>query len=177
MDCDPNDMRKRAGRWRSLQEVLVPKLNVPVGRGDCRDAGQRQRRRENMFAEASVWVLRIKRIDQQCVTSLNLDRLKRRIQYWCDAHRTWNSQIRHDGRPREAMRSESCCMLGTRKSRVALLYVIIRLTFGLGSSGLRLLGFDSAMVLEPTPSFHCFLTAASFDFDFFHDLARAMSSG
>jgi hypothetical protein len=65
MNGDADDVRQWIGRRRSLQEILVPVTHFPV-QGRCtRDAGQRKRRREHMFAEAGARILRIERIEQQ----------------------------------------------------------------------------------------------------------------
>ena len=65
VDRDPDDLRERLPRRRTLQQVLVPVSDLPVRRRRPGDARQRQRRRQHVLAEAGVRVLGIERIDQQ----------------------------------------------------------------------------------------------------------------
>ncbi len=65
VDRDPDDLRERLPRRRALQQVLIPVRHLPVRRRRARDARQRQRRRQDVLAEAGVRVLRVERVDQQ----------------------------------------------------------------------------------------------------------------
>jgi hypothetical protein len=66
---DADDLGKRIERRRALQQILVPVPQCPVlGRAGCHGR-QRQRRRQDMFAEAGMRILAVEGIDQERVTT------------------------------------------------------------------------------------------------------------
>src|SRR6185295_19496861 len=67
VDADADDLRHRPPRRRTLEQVFVPVLDLPTRRRRAGDAGERERGREHVLAEAGVRILRIKRVDQQRV--------------------------------------------------------------------------------------------------------------
>ena len=52
----------------------------------CREAGQRERRRQHMLPEARMWILRIERIDQQRIPRPYRSRNVRTIEQRRPAH-------------------------------------------------------------------------------------------
>ena len=86
MDGDPDDLRERLPGRRSLQQVLIPVGDLPVRRGRPRDARQCQRGREDVLAVAGMWVLGIKRVDQESRLPARRTRVNRRVKE--GAHRS-----------------------------------------------------------------------------------------
>ena len=65
MHGDADDLRERLARRRTLQQVLVPVLDLPFRRRCAGDAGQGQAWRQHMLAEAGMRIFGIKGIDEQ----------------------------------------------------------------------------------------------------------------
>ncbi len=65
VDGDPDDPRERLVRRRPLEEVLVPEAHVPAFGRRGRDARERERRREDVLAEARVRVLRVEGVQEE----------------------------------------------------------------------------------------------------------------
>ena len=86
VDGDADDLRDRVQRRRALQQVLVPVAHLPARRRRARQAGQRQRRRQHVLAEAGVDVLGVERVDEEDGARLGPGGTGRR-QRGRDAHR------------------------------------------------------------------------------------------
>ena len=80
MHRDPDDLRHRLERRPPVEQVFIPISNLPVRRRRRREAGQRQRRRQHVFAEAGVRIFGIEGIDQQRVARLDCSRACRAIE-------------------------------------------------------------------------------------------------
>src|ERR1039458_344822 len=86
MDRDADLLRSRLEGRPSLEEVLVPVFHTPA-RGRGRDkAGQRERRRKHVLAEAGVGVLRIEGVDQERVAALDESTGLSVIENRCNGH-------------------------------------------------------------------------------------------
>jgi len=86
MHRDSDDLRNWRARRAPIKQILVPILHFPMCRSRGRKTRHRQRRRQNMLPETRVWVLRIKRIDQQGVTRTDRRGRHRRIQERSSGH-------------------------------------------------------------------------------------------
>ena len=71
MHADSHHFGRRRGGRPAVQQVLVPILHPPIGRGGGGQAGEGQRRREHMLAEAGIRILGIERVEQKRITPLH----------------------------------------------------------------------------------------------------------
>jgi hypothetical protein len=86
MDRDSDDVRRGLARRRPLEEVLVPVLHGPIGRGCAGDAGQREGGGQDVLAEARMRILRVEGVDEQRQPPLDRSRQETRIQRGRCAH-------------------------------------------------------------------------------------------
>src|SRR6478672_8651021 len=101
MHADADHMWERFEGRRTLQQIFVPISDGPFGRRGGRDAGQRERRRQDVLPETGMRIFGIKRVDEQRVTSLYRFCFSIVIEWRRNTHRSREPVGRHES-PRYA---------------------------------------------------------------------------
>jgi len=86
MHGDPNDLGHGRKGWPAVQQVFIPIANLPVFGCGCCEASESQGRGEHVLAETGVWILRIKRIDQQRIARPHHAGRNCSIEKWRPSH-------------------------------------------------------------------------------------------
>src|ERR1700730_17653395 len=93
MHSDPHYMR-HGTKWRSaVEQILVPVLNPPVLRSGRGETGQRERRREDVLAEAGMGVLGIEGIDQKGIVRFDCFAGFGWLKHGRSIHFAWNPAL------------------------------------------------------------------------------------
>src|SRR3954447_742084 len=86
MDRDAHYLRHGYKRRPSIEQVLVPILELPVFRCRRGEAGQRQCWRQYVFPKTCVGIFRVERIDQQRIPRLYWPCKRCGIEEWWPRH-------------------------------------------------------------------------------------------
>lgn len=106
VDRDADDGRERLVRRRPLEEVLVPESDHPAGRCRARDARERERRRQDVLAEARVRVFRVERVDEEGATARRRARDEIRVEVRRGAELRRRAKLHGDLHPLRAPEPE-----------------------------------------------------------------------
>ena len=90
---DANDLGHGIVRRPSMQQVLVPIFDAPVGGRGGGEAGQGQSRSQHVLAKAGVGILGIEGVDQQSVAALHESTVLRVIENGCMQHFRWDPPL------------------------------------------------------------------------------------